>query len=159
MGGEACPSADMFTNITLGQCPRLLESPSPGKELMRNALRMSLLLGLGFWKRDQSRSTYAPRSSVGKVEEQNADREEKDDLGENAEALLFPEGRKWDESMKPIPPYRLLFSALLQDSPSRDEEWKEFVKSAAEKMVEFDQSLKSAPTLSLTGLSSSRLAG
>lgn len=125
MDGKACPSAGMFTDITLGQYPGSFKSPSPANEGMRDALRMSLLLGHGSRKTSRDRSSCAPKSSVTKDEAQN---EEEEDQGVDAEALLFSEGREWRGSMKPIPQHRVFLSALLKNPPATDEEWEEFEK-------------------------------
>ncbi|KAI9861373.1 MAG: hypothetical protein M1813_005270 [Trichoglossum hirsutum] len=131
MDGEACPSVGMFTDITLGQYPGSSKSPSPANEGMRDALRMSLLLGHGSRKLSRDRSSYALRSSVTKDKAQNKEEDQDGD----AEALLFPEGREWSKSMKRIPQHRVFLSALLKNPPATEEEWEEFGKDLERRFV------------------------
>jgi hypothetical protein len=130
MDGEACPSTDnMFTDITLGQYPKSSNSPSPANEAIRTALRMSLMLGHGSGKANRHRRNLALGSGAeeGQTEEDHG--------GMNAEAMLFPEGRQWDESMKPIPEHRVLLAALFENPPATEEEWEALEKDMGEEGV------------------------
>ena len=140
MDGEACPSADMFTDITLGHYPRSSKSPSPANNPMRNALRMSLLLGHGSHKTDRDRSGYAPKSSARKSDAHNEGKEEEEhQSGVDAEAMLFQGGRQWHESMKPIPQHRVFFAALLENPLATEEEWEEFEKDLYERLAKDEE--------------------
>lgn len=132
MDGEACPSADMFTDITHGQYPRSSKSPSPANESMRDALWMSLLLGHGSRKTNRNRPSYAPGSRVSNGEAQN-EGEGAAAQGTDAEALLFPEGREWPASTKPIPQHRVFFSAMMKNPPATESEWQALVRDLARK--------------------------
>ncbi|KAI0906225.1 heterokaryon incompatibility protein-domain-containing protein [Ustulina deusta] len=122
MDGEGCPSDDLFNAIALGQYTK----PAPAtNELMRDALRMSLLLGHGSAESSLGQTAYAPNFQ---------DSDDKDHAtngkaaGIDAEALLFPDGREWDESFKRIPPHRVFFNSLYQNMPTTEEGWQEFEK-------------------------------
>ena len=131
MDGEACPPMDKFTDIILGQYPVSSKAPNPTNEAMRNALRMSLLLGHGSRQMNRGRSNYAPKAST----KMNKERTEKaEGVGMSGEAWLFPEGRKWPESMKPVPQHRVFIAALLKDPPTTEAEWEEFEGNLEQKL-------------------------
>ena len=129
MDGEVPTTADMFADVTLGHYPGSSKSPKPANEVMRDALRVSLLLGHGSRSTTRNRSNYAPSSRVETDEAQT----EEEDQDVNAEVLLFPEGRNWPDSMKPIPEHRVLLAALLQNPPATEAEWEELEKNMEER--------------------------
>jgi hypothetical protein len=137
MDGEACPSIDKFTDIILGQYPVSSKAPNPANEAMRNALRMSLLLGHGSRKINRGRSDYAPKASVKTNE---ARTEKAEDVEMSGEAWLFPEGRKWPGSIKPIPQHRVFIAALLKDPPATEAEWEEFERDFAQRLGKSEDS-------------------
>ncbi|KAK4447292.1 hypothetical protein QBC34DRAFT_467910 [Podospora aff. communis PSN243] len=133
MNGEACPFAeDAFVDIAIGQYP---ESPGPSldKETMKEALRMSLLLGHGMGRGDRHHvnSRKHEHSTSENDTGQGKGRDEKGEGqggGLDAEAMLFPEGRKFDPSLKPIPRHRALFARLFEGMPDTEEGWEALEK-------------------------------
>jgi hypothetical protein len=136
MDNEACPSIDKFTDIVLGQYSVSSKAPNPANEAMRNALRMSLILGHGSRRMNRRRSDYS-RNTSERNRESRTDKAE--DVGISGEAWLFPEGRKWPESMKPIPQHRVFMAALLKDPPTTEAEWEEFERAMAQNMKNSDE--------------------
>ncbi|OQV09929.1 hypothetical protein CLAIMM_14002 [Cladophialophora immunda] len=132
MDGEACPGPDQFTDITLVQYPGSSKSPSPANEAMRNALRMSLLLGHGNSKRHQGNPKYVSEHGKMQKEARLRQGEGEEEQGVDAESLLFPEGRTWPAAMKPIPAHRVMLAALLKNPPETEEEW----EAMEEKLVQ-----------------------
>ncbi|KAI0871711.1 heterokaryon incompatibility protein-domain-containing protein, partial [Hypoxylon argillaceum] len=120
MDGEACPSDDLFSNIALCQYTK---PDSATNALMRDALRMSLMLGHGSAQSSLGQTAYAPNSQDS---EDKAHAPDDKAIGIDAEALIFPDGREWDESLKRIPPHRVFLNALYQDMPTTEEGWQAY---------------------------------
>ena len=130
MDGEATPSSQNFKNITLGHYPKPLQSPIPSNEPMRDALRMSHILGHGSGRNERLRSRIAYKE---KQIQHSTHTKAGDDQGRrNAEFLLFPEGRKWPDSMQRIPQHRVILAALFQNLPETEEGWEDLEKTLIE---------------------------
>ncbi|KAI0517931.1 heterokaryon incompatibility protein-domain-containing protein [Xylaria bambusicola] len=132
MDGEACPPDDSFRGVLLSHYPK----PPPAKnELMRDALRMSLLLGHGSADSSLGQTAYAPSLQENQNQDQIHETCGKT-VAINAEALVFPDGRQWDESFKRIPAHRVLLSTLFQNTPTTEEGWQQLENEMATKMKE-----------------------
>ncbi|KAJ8132135.1 hypothetical protein O1611_g1485 [Lasiodiplodia mahajangana] len=128
MDGEACPPDNSFSAIALGQYIK----PAPATNgLMRDALRMSLILGHGSAQSSLGQTAYAPSSQT--IEDEDHSTKGKD-VGIDAEVLLFPDGRQWDESFKRIPPHRVFLNALYQNMPTTEEGWQELEEEMEAKL-------------------------
>ncbi|KAI0104278.1 heterokaryon incompatibility protein-domain-containing protein [Nemania sp. FL0031] len=128
MDGEACPSDGLFSTIALGQYTK----PSPAiNGLMRDALRMSLILGHGSAQSSLGQTPYAPSFQAS---DDKAQPEKGKDTTINAEAFLFPDGRLWDESFKRIPPHRVFLNRLYQNMPTTEEGWQELEEEMETKL-------------------------
>ncbi|KAK5625950.1 hypothetical protein RRF57_001666 [Xylaria bambusicola] len=97
MDGEACPSDDLFSPVVLSHYEK---PPLVKNELMRDALRMSLLLGHRSADSSLGQTTYAPYFDENKSQDHETSGKA---VAINVEALLSPEGRQWNESFKRIP--------------------------------------------------------
>ncbi len=134
MDGETSPSSTSFKDITLGQYPKPSKSPIPANEPMKDALRMSHILGHGSGRNERHRLKIAPKAESKREDDAQSKEESGKDTGIDAEALLFPQGRKWPESLKRIPQHRVILAALFQNLPETEEGWEELESDLIDSM-------------------------
>ncbi|KAI1124008.1 heterokaryon incompatibility protein-domain-containing protein, partial [Nemania abortiva] len=128
MEGEACPPDDSFNTVALGQYTK----PAPATNgLMRDALLMSLILGHGSAQSSLGQTAYAPNFQASEGKHHAAHGKA---AGIDAETLLFPDGRQWDESFKRIPPHRVFLNSLYQNMPTTEEGWQELEEEMETKL-------------------------
>ena len=125
MDGEACQGREEeFGEMRLGGSACSAEPANRTASIAHHAVMLSLMLGHGRGR------NKAPSLRHG--QEQVVDHEECID----AERLVFPTPRQWDESLKPLRPERVMLSEIFQGLPPEtdDEAWDELWKKMAEDM-------------------------
>jgi hypothetical protein len=121
MNGEADALDNAPMKIILGQYPLPTGRAAARNEVTKNALRTSFAVGHGTTKHNTKETLWMQpyAQEPGPVSDGN-------EHAINAEAFLFPDGRQWDESFKPIPPHRVWLSKMFQNMPTTEEDWREY---------------------------------